>query len=75
MMTRYDADKLIWAGIQQPDDSFRKLFVQKGADEKTIDKLQRYLFEQVNSVIDRWLCVPRFRRMPITHRESTSLFR
>ena len=44
-MTRYDADKLIWAGIQQPDDSFRKLFVQKGADEKTIDKLQRYLFE------------------------------
>lgn len=45
MMTRHDADKLIWTGIQQPDDSFRKLFVQKGADEKTIDKLQRYLFE------------------------------
>lgn len=45
MMTRYDADKLIWTGIQQPDDSFRKLFVQKGADEKTVDKLQRYLFD------------------------------
>ena len=45
MMTRYDADKLIWAVIQQPDDSFRKLFVQKGADEKTVDKLQRYLFD------------------------------
>lgn len=45
MMTRHDVDKLIWTGIQQPDDSFRKLFVQKGADEQTVDKLQRYLFE------------------------------
>ena len=45
MVTKHQADQLIWSGIQQPDDSFRKLFIQKGADEKVVDDLQRYLFE------------------------------
>ena len=45
MVTKHQADQLIWSGIQQQDDSFRKLFVQKGADEKVVDDLQRYLFE------------------------------